>query len=73
LDKYNQGSVLVELGYNFQLQNKEDEAVIYDNIERIKEKPNEVYGIAASFEKKVLLENALKSIRLQQMYSLILI
>jgi FPC/CPF motif-containing protein YcgG len=35
LDKYNQGSVLAELGYNF--KKKEDEAVIYDKaIERIK-------------------------------------
>ncbi len=63
LDKYNQGNVLVELGYNFQLQKKEDEAIIYYDqaIERIKKNPNEVYGIAASFEKKVLLERALRS------------
>jgi tetratricopeptide (TPR) repeat protein len=63
LDKYNQGNVLVELGYNFQLQKKEDKAKVYyaQAIERIKKNPNEVYGIAASFEKKVLLENALKS------------
>jgi tetratricopeptide (TPR) repeat protein len=63
LDKYNQGNVLVELGYNFQLQKKEDEAIIYYDkaIERIKKNPNEVYAIAASFEKKVLLEKALKS------------
>jgi tetratricopeptide (TPR) repeat protein len=63
LDKYNQGNLLVELGYNFQLQKKEDAANTYyvQAIERIKKNPNEVYGIAASFEKKVLLENALKS------------
>jgi hypothetical protein len=35
LDKYNQGNVLVELGYNF--KKKEDEDLIYDKaIERIK-------------------------------------
>jgi tetratricopeptide (TPR) repeat protein len=62
-DKYNQANVLVELGYNFQLQKQEGKANIYYDkaIERIKKNPNEVYGIAASFEKKVLLENALKS------------
>ena len=63
LDKYNQGSVVVELGYNFQLQKQEDKAKIYYEkaIERINKNPNEVYSIASSFEKKVLLENALKS------------
>jgi tetratricopeptide (TPR) repeat protein len=63
LDKYNQGSVVVELGYNFQLQKQEDKSKIYYEkaIERIKKNPNEVYSIASSFEKKVLLENALKS------------
>lgn len=63
LDKYNQGNLLVELGYNFQLQKNEDKAKVYyaQAIERIKKNPNEVYGIASSFEKKVLLENALKS------------
>jgi hypothetical protein len=29
LEKYNQGSLLVELGYNLQLQKKEDDAKIY--------------------------------------------
>jgi hypothetical protein len=28
-EKYNQGSLLVELGYNLQLQKKEDDAKIY--------------------------------------------
>lgn len=63
LDKYNQGNLLVELGYNYQLQKNEDKAKIHyaQAIERINKNPNEVYGIASSFEKKVLLENALKS------------
>ena len=63
LDKYKQGSLLVELGYNFQLQKNEASAKKhYDEaIERIKKNPNEVYGIANSFERKVLLEYALKS------------
>ncbi|WP_338407051.1 tetratricopeptide repeat protein [uncultured Flavobacterium sp.] len=63
LDKYKQGNLLVELGYNFQLQKNETSAKKYydEAIERIKNKPNEVYGISNSFEKKVLIEYALKS------------
>ena len=63
LAKYKQGSLLVELGYNFQLQKNEVSAKKYyeEAIDRIKKNPNEVYGISASFEKKVLLEQALKS------------
>jgi hypothetical protein len=30
LEKYNQGSLLVELGYNLQLQKKEDNKIYYD-------------------------------------------
>jgi tetratricopeptide (TPR) repeat protein len=63
LNKYNQGNLLVELGYNFQLQENEVKAKIYYDqaIELIKKNPNEVYGIASTFEKKVLLDYALKS------------
>jgi len=63
LDKYKQANLLVELGYNFQLQKDEASAKKYydEAIERIKKNPNEVYGIANFFEKKVLLEQALKS------------
>ncbi|WP_339919402.1 tetratricopeptide repeat protein [uncultured Flavobacterium sp.] len=63
LDKYNQGNLLVELGYNTQLQKNQAKAKSYYDqaIDRIKKNPNEVYGIANSFEKKVLLEYALKA------------
>ena len=63
LDKYKQGNLLVELGYNFQLQKNDAKARnFYDQaLERIKKNPNEVYGISNSFEKKVLLDYALKS------------
>ncbi|TRX02060.1 tetratricopeptide repeat protein [Flavobacterium gawalongense] len=63
LDKYKQGNLLVELGYNFQLQKNDAKAKIYyeQALDRIKKNPNEVYGISNSFEKKVLLEYALKS------------
>lgn len=63
LAKYNQGSLLVELGYNFQLQKNDIKAKSYYDqaIERIRKNPNEVYGIANSFERKVQLEYALKA------------
>jgi tetratricopeptide (TPR) repeat protein len=63
LDKYKQGNLLVELGYNFQLQKNDAKAKnFYDQaLERIKKNPNEVYGISNAFEKKVLLDYALKS------------
>ena len=63
LKTYNQGSLLVELGYNYQLQKNDASSKKYyaDAIERIKKNPNEVYGIANSFERKVLLDYALKS------------
>ncbi len=62
-NKYRQGVFLVELGYNFQLQKNETKAKTYyeQAIEKIKTSPNDVYGIGNSFEKKVLLEYALKA------------
>ncbi len=63
LDKYKQGNLLVELGYNFQLQKNDVKAKIYyeQALDRIKKNANEVYSISNSFERKVLLEYALKS------------
>jgi tetratricopeptide (TPR) repeat protein len=62
-NRYKQGVFLVEMGYNFQLQKNESKAKSYYDqaIEKIKTNPNDVYGIANSFEKKVLLEYALKA------------
>lgn len=62
-EKYKQGNLLIELGYNFQLQKNDIKAKEqYDQaLEKINKNPNEVYSIASSFEKKVLLEYALKS------------
>jgi len=62
-NKYKQGVFLVELGYNFQLQKNDAKAKSYyeQAIEKIKTSPNDVYGIGNSFEKKVLLEYALKA------------
>lgn len=63
LARSNQATLLVELGYNFQLQKNDAKTKKYydEAVERIRKNPNEVYGIANAFEKKVLLEYALKS------------
>jgi tetratricopeptide (TPR) repeat protein len=63
LDKYKQSSLLVEMGYNFKIQQQEDKAQKYfeQALAKIKSNPNEVYGIANSFEKKVLLDYALQA------------
>lgn len=66
LDKYKQASLLVELGYNFQLRKDTSKAKkFYDQaIEKIKENPSNVYTIANAFEKKTLLDYALQSYKL---------
>ncbi|SHG59056.1 tetratricopeptide repeat protein [Flavobacterium defluvii] len=60
---YKQGMFLVELGYNYQLQKNESKAKNYyeQAIDRIKTNPNDVYGVGNAFEKKVLIEYALKA------------
>ena len=61
LDKFKQNQLLVELGYNFQLQKDQEKANKYYNqaIDKIKKNANEVYGIAYVFEKKALVDFAL--------------
>ena len=63
LEKFKQSNLLIELGYNYQLQKNDAKAKSYydEAIERIRKNPNEVYGIANSFERKVQLEYALKA------------
>ncbi len=63
MNTYKQGNLLVELGYNYHLQKNESSAKkFYDEaIDRIKKNPNEVYGIENSFERKSLIDYALKS------------
>lgn len=63
LDKHKQSSLLVELGYNFKIQQQDEKAQKYfeQALAKIKSNPNEVYGIANSFEKKVLLDYALQA------------
>ena len=58
LDKFKQNQLLVELGYNFQLQKDQEKANKYYNqaIDKIKKNANEVYGIAYVFERKALVD-----------------
>ena len=60
-DKYKQSGLLVELGFNYQLQKNQDKANKYYNqaIDKIKKNASEVYGIAYLFEKKALIDYAL--------------
>ncbi|WNM19825.1 tetratricopeptide repeat protein [Flavobacterium capsici] len=61
LDKYRQSNLLIELGYNYQLQKDDAKATKYYDqaIEKIKSNANEVYGIAYVFERKALVDYAL--------------
>jgi tetratricopeptide (TPR) repeat protein len=58
-----QASYLVELGFNFQLQKKDTEAKKYYELalDKIRKNANEVYGVAATFERKSLINYALQS------------
>jgi TolA-binding protein len=60
--KYRQPVLYVELGYNFQLQKNTSKAEKQYNIalDEVKKEPNYAYQIGNSFEKKVLLDWALK-------------
>jgi len=60
-EKFKQNSLLVELGYNYQLQKNEPKAKKYyeQAIEKIQKNANEVYQIAYVFEKKALVDYAL--------------
>lgn len=62
-DKFKQNSLLVELGYNYQLQKNEPKAKKYYDqaIEKIQKNANEVYQIAYVFEKKALVDYALQA------------
>ena len=60
---YKQPNLLVEIGYNYQLQKNQVKANdFYEQaIETIKQNPSNVYGVATLFERKVLLELSLKA------------
>ncbi|HEX9981427.1 MAG TPA: tetratricopeptide repeat protein [Flavobacterium sp.] len=66
LNTYKQSNILVELGYNYQLQKNEAKAKTYYDqaIEKIRKNPNEVYNVAAVFERRVLIDYALQAYKL---------
>ncbi|WP_313805565.1 tetratricopeptide repeat protein [Flavobacterium sp.] len=66
IEKLKQDNLYVELGYNYQLQKNQTKADKYYQIalDKIKENPNTVYGIAATFEQKVLVEKAIQAYEL---------
>lgn len=68
LAKYKQPNLLVELGYHFQLQKKQDQADKYykEALDFVAEKPVNVYGIAGAFEKRALPERALEAYQIAQ-------
>lgn len=60
---YKQPSLLVEIGYNYQLKKEDSKAKKYydEAVGSLDKNPNEVYSIAGNFEKKVLVEYALRT------------
>ncbi|MEZ4838331.1 tetratricopeptide repeat protein [Flavobacterium sp.] len=63
ITKNKYANLYVELGYNYQLQKNQEKADLNYKIaiEKIKENPSNVYGVASTFEKKVLLDYALQA------------
>ncbi len=61
LERVNYPAFLVELGYNYQLQNKLDKANTAYNkaLASINEKPSNVFSVAKSFQNHVLLNEAI--------------
>jgi tetratricopeptide (TPR) repeat protein len=66
LNQFKQAMLLVELGYNYQLQKNEVKARAYyeQAIDRIRKNVHEVYGVASTFERRVLIDYALQSYKL---------
>lgn len=66
IEKMRQDNLYVELGYNYQLQKNQSKADKYYEtaLAKIKENPNNTYGIAAAFEQKVLVERAIQAYEL---------
>ncbi|MCX6183858.1 MAG: hypothetical protein NTX74_02180 [Flavobacterium sp.] len=64
--QFQQASLLVELGYNYQLQKLPEKAKKHyeQALDKIRKNPNEAYGIAITFERHVLLDYALQSYEL---------
>jgi tetratricopeptide (TPR) repeat protein len=69
--KYNQPTMQIELGYNFQLQKQLDKANKYYQLalDEIQNEPNYAYQLGSNFEKKTLLNWALKAYELGQKFN----
>lgn len=69
--KYNQPTMQIELGYNFQLQKQQDKADKYYQLalDEIQKEPNYAYQLGSNFEKKTLLDWALKAYELGQKFN----
>ncbi|MGK4566326.1 tetratricopeptide repeat protein [Flavobacterium sp. 3HN19-14] len=66
--KFKQANLLVELGYNYQLQKNPAQAKKYYDLslDEIRKIPANVYSIAATFERRVIPDYALKAYELGQ-------
>jgi len=66
IEKTRQDNLYVELGYNYQLQKNQTKADHYYQValDKIKENPNNAYGVAANFEQRVLVERAIQAYEL---------
>ncbi len=60
---FKQASLLIEIGYNYQLKKDDNKAKKYyeEAIASLEKNSNEIYSIAATFEKKVLVDYALRA------------
>jgi len=63
MQRFQQRALLVELGYNYQLQKQQDKAQRYYNeaLEAVRRNVNEVFGIGYTFERKALFAQALQA------------
>ena len=66
LKRTNSPNLYIELGYNFQLQKKQDKADKYyeEAIKTINQNPGNVYLVAVTFEQKSLLKQAIQAYEL---------
>ncbi|MBD3581759.1 tetratricopeptide repeat protein [Flavobacterium selenitireducens] len=66
LERYKQGGLLVEIGYNYQLKKDDSKAKKYyeEALAKIKVNAGDVYSVASSFEKRSLLDYALRAYKL---------
>ena len=60
---FKQPALLIEIGYNYQLKKEEQKAKKFyeEAIASLDKNSNEIYSIAATFEKKVLVDYALRA------------